>query len=270
VRRLYLLAALTITTVAAAVAPPSASSPPPPILILEECRGRAVFVPGAEELVRRRVPAQFELVRDPLGRPLLLVDGSRCERITVDGKTRPTTFALFMAIIESPDGAGCLSQWPLVGGVKSDLVPLCNFYSLFIAFDNRAVVKGIRSLVPDFPIRYVPGHVFEAEDFDLTRLGAPFRFRAGRRTPSPFELNGVVREVPAQGPATYSFWFTGSSGTVMFREDIDELAIGQMDARLRAASGSEMAELLGTETPTPIAGLATRSNHHEIRFLPPE
>lgn len=270
-RRLSLtLVALAIATGAGAIPLASARSPAPPIAILEDCRPRAVLAPGVEELVRQKVPAQFELVRDPLGRPLLAVVASKCERFTVGDTTRPTTYALFMAVIESPDGAGCLSQWPVVGSVKADLVPLCNFYLLFTTFDNRAMVKEIRSLVPDAPIRYVTGNVYGQDGFDLTRLGAPFRFHAGRRTPSPFTLSAVVREGAGEGPATFFLWFTGSSGTVRFREDFADLTIGQLDATLRAAPGSEMAELLGTETSMPIAGLATHFHHDELRFLPPE
>jgi hypothetical protein len=145
-----ILAALAIAALGVAIPPTSARSSAPPTAILEDCRERAVLVPGVEERVRHRVPAQFELVRDPLGRPLLAVVGSRCERYTVGHTTRPTTFTFFVAIIESPDGGGCGSRWPVVGGVKPDLVPLCNFYNFFAAYDNRAVVKAYRALIPGF------------------------------------------------------------------------------------------------------------------------
>ena len=199
----------------------------------------------------------------------MAVAGARCERWTVNDTTRPTTFGFFAAIIESPDGGGCLSRWPVVGGVKPDLLPLCNFYTLFGAFDNRDAVTGFRSVVPDFPAYYVRELAFEQKDLDLTRLGAPFRFRAGPRTPSPFELNAIVRALPVAGPATLSFWFTGSLGTATFREQIDDFAPGEMKSTLRAAPGSEMAELLGTETPKPIAGLAVRYHHNEATLLAP-
>jgi hypothetical protein len=66
---------------------------------------------------------------------------------------------------------------------------------------------------------------------------------------------------------TFSFWFPGASGTVGGRFEVDDFAIGEMDATLRAAPGSEMAKLLGTETPTPIAGLANRYQHAEGTLL---
>jgi hypothetical protein len=268
-RLLLILAPAAIAAVAAATPLASASSSSSSVAVLEDCRVRVALVPGVEGRVRERVPAQFELVRDPLRRPLMAVAGARCERWTVNNTTRPTTFGFFAAIIESPDGGGCLSRWPVLGGVKPDLLPLCNFYALFGAFDNREAVKGFRSVVPDFPVYYVRALVFEQGDLDPTRLGAPFRFRAGRRTPSPFELDAIVRELALAGPATLSFWFSGSMGTATFREQIDDFAPGQMDATLRAAPGSEMADLLGTETPKPIAGLAVRYHHNEATLLPP-
>ena len=227
-----------------------------------------VLVPGVEERVRERVPARFELVRDPLGRPLLLAIAERCGRYTVGGATKPTTSAWFVAVIESPDGAGCLSRWPVVGALTPDLVPACNLYFLSGAYDNRAAVRTYRALFPGIAIRYVPDLSLETGDLDLTRLGAPLRFRAGPPTPSPFELGGVFREQAlVRGPATFSI-YTDSSGTAGARLEIDDLALGQMDATLRAAPGSEMAYLLGSETPTPIAAFFDRFPHGEARLLP--
>jgi hypothetical protein len=262
------LAVFVALAVVVAIPLASASSSSSPFAVLEDCRTRGVLVPGVEKQVRARVPAQFELVRDPLGRPLLSVVGARCERFTVNDTTRPTTVAVFAAIIESPDGAGCLSRWSVLGVLKPDLLPICNFYAPFYALDNRAAVKAYRSFVPDAPVYFVRNLVFDQEDLDLARLGAPFRFRAGRGTPSPFKLDGIVREGAVEGPATLSSWVTGSSGTAIFREEIADLALGQMDATLRVAPGSEMAELLGTETPKPIAGYASRYHHNEL-FLAP-
>ena len=195
------------------------------------------------------------LVRDPLGRPLLFAFASRC-RYTVNGHAvqRPTTSGYFLAIVKSPDGAGCLSRWPVVGALKPDLLPVCNFYFLSGAWDNPTVVRTYREFAPGIAIRYVRDLAFETGGLDLTRLGAPLRFRAGPPTPSPFELDAVLREQPVAGPATFSF-YTDSSGTSGARLEIDGLALGQMDVRLRVDPESEMAALLGTETPDSDRGL---------------
>ena len=265
-----ILAALAIAACALAAPPASASSSASAATVLEDCHERFVVVPGVEKLVRERVPPQFELVRDPRRRPLLAVLGARWERLTAGGATRATKFGFFAAIIESPDGAGCQLRWPVLGGAKPDLVPLCNVYSFFHPNSHPGVVSAFRGLFPDSPVHYVPDLVFEEGEFDLARRGAPFRFRAGAPTPSPYEINAVTRPGQVRGPLTATFWASGAvSGTVGYRFELHDFAPGQMDATLRVAPGSEMAALLGTETPTPIFGLANRYRRAEGRLLSP-
>lgn len=266
-RRPSILLVLALAAFAVAIPPASANSSAAPISVIEDCFDGNVLLPGVEERVRERVPARFELVRDPLGQPLLLVIAERCERYTVGGTTKPTTSAWFVAIIESPDGAGCLSRWPVLGALKPDLVPVCNLYFLSGAYDNRAAVRTYRSLFPGIAIRYVPRLFFRAGDLELTRLGAPLRFRAGPPTPSPFRLDGVFREQPLAGPTTFSI-YTDSSGSAGARLEVDQFALGQMDAKFQVARGSEMAYLVGSTTPPPIAGFVDRFPHGEARLLP--
>ena len=90
--RAVIAAALMIIPMLTTARPASATAPEPPPAVLEDCRENAVVVPGVGPQVRQRVPSQFELVRDPIGRPLLAVVASRCDRYTVNGTTRPTTF----------------------------------------------------------------------------------------------------------------------------------------------------------------------------------
>jgi hypothetical protein len=103
-----------------------------------------------------------------------------------------------VAIIESPDGSGCLARWPVLGGAKPDLLPLCNLYSFFNANDNLGVVEALRAVFPGSPVPYVRDLVFEEGEFDLTRLGAPFRFRAitsarAARPPAPGFMRAGAR-----------------------------------------------------------------------------
>lgn len=267
VRWFLTLAALALAAFVVPTVPASANTSDAPFAVIEDCMDANVLMPGVEERVRERVPDRFELVRDPLGRPLLLAIAERCERYTVGGATKPTTSAWFVAIIESPDGSGCLSRWPVVGALTPDLVPVCNLYFLSGAYDNRPAVRTYRALFPGIALRYVSDLSLEAGDLDLTRLGAPLRFRGGSK-PSPFELDGVFREQALlRGPATFSI-YSDSSGTAGARLEIDDLALGQMDATLRAAPGSEMAHLLGSETPTSVAEFIGRFPHGEARLLP--
>lgn len=263
-----ILAPLTLTVAVTVTALAFGSSSSSSVAVLEDCRVRVLLVPGVEKRVRERVPKRFELVRDPLGRPLLAVAGARCEQWTVRARTKPTTFGFFAAMVESPDGGGCLARYPVVGALRPDLLPVCNFYVLFGVLDNRVAVRAFRSVVPDFPAYYVRDLFFDQEGFDRTGLGAPFRFRAGPRTPSPFELVATVRDGTAARPATLSFWFKGSSGTATFREQIGDFAPGQMEGTLRAQPGSEMAHLLGTTRPDPIAGVAARYHYNVATLFP--
>jgi hypothetical protein len=259
---LFLVVLMGLVGAAPGSPPVSANSSAAPAAVLEDCRERYVFAPGEERRVRERVPAQYELVRDAFGRPLLYVSAIRCERYSVNDTTQPTTVAAFAAIIESPDGSGCASRWLLLGDVKPDARPYCNLYLFFSAYDNPAVVEWGRSLVPDLPVHHVPDLAYHQGDLDLTSLGARFHFRAGPPTPSPFELDAIVRERPVEAPITATFWFNGSSGTVRFRFESDNLAFGWADGTLRPAPGSEMAELFGGESPTPAAGNSLFAGNH--------
>jgi hypothetical protein len=87
--------------------------------------------------------------------------------------------------------------------------------------------------------------VFEEGEFDPTRLGAPFRFRAGPPTPSPYEIDGIARPGSVRGSLTASFWASGPiAGSVGYRFELYDFAPGQTDATMRPAQGSEMAALL--------------------------
>ena len=186
-------------------------------------------------------PLGSSFVRDPRGRPLLFAFASSCH-YTINGRTRqrPTTSGYFVALVKSPDGTGCLSRsGRVIGVVKPDLLPVCNFYFLSGAWDNQAVVRTYRGFAPDMAIHYVRDLVFETGGFDLTKLGVPLRFRAGPPTPSPFELDAVLREQPVGRPATFSS-DAGASGTSGARLEIDGLALGQMDAH--APSGPRLGD----------------------------
>jgi hypothetical protein len=224
----------------------SARQPRAASLALEECRERFVVAPGDDAAVRRRVPPQYELSRDASGRPLLYITAITCARYVVGRSAAPTTAAAFAAMVKSPDGVGCASAWPVVGDVKGDALS-CNLYVLFAAYDNPAVVSWLRAGTPDLPVHFVERLDFDESRFDLATLGQRLKFQAGRGTPSRFRLDGVVRERMVASPLTSTFWAETSSGTVRIRFHSPALALGEAQATLTTAPGSEMARLLGTE-----------------------
>lgn len=242
--------------------------------LLEGCRERFVIAPGDEEAVRARVPAKYDLARDATGRPLLYVSAIACERYTARGTTAPTVGAAFAAMIKSPDGIGCASRWPVVGDLKGDALS-CNLYVLFAAYDNPTVVAWLRSGTPDLPVHHVEDLTWQEDDIDLAGITAGLRFNAGWPTPSPFDMKAAVRARPVETPFTATFWAETKAGTVRMRFESNDLALGQADGTLRVAPGTEMAQLLGTETATGaspftlIAGNRWRAGSLTKAVLPP-
>ena len=216
---------------------------------LDDCRERFVIVPGDEEGVRARVPARYDLARGSDGRPLLYASAIRCERYSARGTTARTLVAAFAVMIAPPDGVGCASRWPVVGDVKGDALS-CNLYVLFAAYDNPAVVAWLRAGTPDLPVHHVKDLRWHEDATDLAGLTAGLRFHAGRPTPSPFDLDATVRSRPVETPFTATFWAETKAGTVRIRFETDDMALGRADGTLRAAPGTEMARLLGSETAT--------------------
>ena len=241
-----LLALNAVASACVAIGPVSARAVSAESASLENCRERFVVVPGDDAAVEARVPTGYELSRDADGHPLLYVTAIRCERYRVGRSARPTTAAAFAAMVKSPDGVGCASAWPAIGDVKGDALS-CNLYVLFAAYDNPAVVSWLRAGTPDLPVHHVPDLDFEETGLDLAIQGQHLVFDAGRRTPSPFRLDAVVRERPLQTPFTATFWAETAAGTVRIRFESTALALGESQGTLAIAPGSEMATLAGTE-----------------------
>ena len=247
IRRGLAAAVLAVMQFAGASVAAAAAPAAPGSALLQKCRERFVIAPGDDAAVRARVPTKYELARDAAGKPLLYVTAITCERYVVGRTSRPTTAAAFAAMIKSPDGVGCTSQWPVVGPLKGDALS-CNLYVLFAAYDNRAVVSWLRAGTPDLDVRYVRQLEFRESDLDLASLGRRLEFKTGPRTSSPFQMDAVVRERPVETPFTATFWAETASGTVRMRFESANLALGEAQGMVRATRGSEMARLLADET----------------------
>lgn len=229
---------------------PTAPDEPPPSepAVLEQCRERYVIAPGVKDQVRARVPEQFTLRYNANGQPLLYVTAIHCERYTAHGVTRSTTAAAFGVSIESPDGTMCATPWPVVGIVKPDLAGSCNNYLVFAAYDNPNVVAWARAGTPDAPVHFIDDLDFDEASLDPASLGVPLHFDSGS-TPSSYTLDLVVRERPATVPLAAAFWFESRIGIVRVGFDTDAIALGEASGQLTVEPGSEMARMLGTDTP---------------------
>lgn len=226
-------------------------------VILEGCRDRAAFVLGVEEAVRSRVPASYELVRDPgTNRPLVWVETLRCDSYAVGDASAATKISAIAAVVESPDGMGCLSAIPAVGDLQGDALPFCNGYLLWDATDNPMYAEFLRSGTPDFPIQVTHDLSFTEGELDPLRAGAPYQFRAGPSAPFQLVCDLVIRDRPGGGPFTASFWADTAAGTVKLSFSLHDVEFGEASGTVRTAPGSQLAGIFGGEVAQPAPGFS--------------
>jgi hypothetical protein len=252
-RYIWLAVGIAVALVAESVAPAGARAPS--FAATAGCQEHQAFVDGDEAAVAARLPKRYTPVRDPLsGRPLLFVRALRCRGVTLDGRTAPATMASFGVVVQSPDGKGCASSAPVLGTVKGDVPPACNWYTLFWLADDRRVVDWLRDGTPGFPAVYVPQLVFRLGAFDATRGGAPFHFRAPAPAPSPFTIDELARERPGEIPVRGGYWVDTPQGTVKLAFSTYDLTSGDATGVVHPAHGSQMAGLFGADQRSYVAG----------------
>jgi hypothetical protein len=246
-------------------------------MMMKDCAERFVLAVGDYQEIRARVPAGYTLQTDPIDRPLMLVNGMRCE-LSFDGGTsyESGAFSLIAPEVQSPDGQGCSSDVPGVGTVKGDAAPICNLYILEWYTDNQHLAEWANRGTDAPEAVYLPsGLDFEQQAPDPTKAGAPFELR----TPE-LSWDAVVRPVPAAPLALHvGIWWDSPDGTKRVKITVDPRdqiqSYGAVDGPITAAPGSEAAALFGGTTLTPIAGttpagpapLWTSSAYREVRKL---
>src|SRR3989440_3291732 len=247
VRRVIGFAAgLAASLVAGGVAPTSA--PGASFIAASNCLARQAFVEGDDAGVAARLPKRSTPVRDgSSGRPLLFVRALRCQAVTLNGRTGPATMASFGVVIDSPDGRGCASGAPVIGSVRGDVPPVCNWYTLFWLANDRRVVDWLRDGTPSFPAVYVPGLLFDLRAFDPVQGGAPFHFEAPSPSPSPFTIDEIGRERPGQLSVRGGYWVDTPQGIVKLAFSTDDLTSGDATGVVHATRPSEMARLFGAD-----------------------
>jgi hypothetical protein len=149
--------------------------------------------------------------------------------------------------VESPDGRGCASGAPAAGGVKGDVPPVCNWYTLFWLSTDRRVVDWLRARTPGFPAVYVPGLKFELGEVDPAQGGAPLHVEAPAPSPSPFTIDEIARERPGELSVRGGYWADTSQGTVKLAFSTEDLTSGDASGTVHAQPGSDMAALFGAD-----------------------
>jgi hypothetical protein len=223
------------------------ASDPTGFATTNNCIEHQAFLDGDDTAVARRLPTRYMAVRDPSsGRPLLFARAIRCQSITVDGHTAPATMASFGVVVDSPDGQGCASAAPVLGSVKGDAPPACNWYTLTWLADDQKVVDWLRAGTPEFPAEHVSNLMLTDGTFDPARGGAPFHFEAPPPAPSPFTMDDTYRERSAQQLSVRGgYWNDTPQGTVKISISTDDLTSGDATGVVRASPGSELATLMG-------------------------
>ena len=211
-----------------------------------DCREQQAFVDGDAAEVEARLPQRYTPVRNPAnGRPVVFARGLHCADLALGERSGPATMGSIGVLVESPDGRGCGSAMPGVGGIKGDLPPVCNWYVLRWLASDPHVVGWLRSGTPGFPAAHVPDLVLEHGASDPARGGAPVTFRAGG--PTPFTIEAVAREGPREISVRGGYWADTPQGTVAIPLSSDDLRAGDASGVVRAAPGSELARLMGAD-----------------------
>ena len=264
-----LAAAAVLALSATAEAAPSRARPAS--AQLQDCQEVAAFVSAPAERVMRHLPAgwdrTFTLQRDAFGNALLSVLAVRCDRVRVSAGDpgRPTTWSVFSAVVESPDGQDCFTA----GGVPKELVHLCNWYPFFWVADNPLLVDWLRHGTPSFPALYVAGLRY---DEDFARGGGlsdpAFSFQAPAPTPSPFRMTAdagaplLACEPPFLSVCSRfhpagRYWFATGTGIVKVAVGGSDFRTGRAaDGRVAPEPGTAMADIFGADSrPFENAGL---------------
>jgi hypothetical protein len=206
------------------------------------CDEHQAFLEGDEAAVAARLPKGYAPEREPSsGRPLVFVRALRCRDIAIGDRRGPALMASYGIVIESPDGKGCGSAAPGAGGVKGDVPPICNWYTLAWLAKDRRVVDWLRGGSARFPAVHAPGLVFELGEFDGGQGGAPYRFSA----PGAFDMNATTRSRPGEISVRVGYWAETPQGTVKLAGSTDDLVSGDATGTVTAAPGSDVAALLG-------------------------
>jgi hypothetical protein len=240
-------AVLTISWLAPATA---SAATVPAAATAAGCHERFLLGTGDPAQVRARVPARYQLQTGLTGRPLVIVKAIRCARAVFGGLARTENEVSIAAVIQSPDGSGCLSPLPVIGALKGDLLPLCDFYALSTFTDNPDAVGYFRGGgVETFPAHLVPSIGYVEGPFDLLALGAHLRVRAPE-----VAIDGTYRTIPSDLPIQVGIWWDGAHGPVRYTFAVRLTEVGVFDGTATATPDTETSSILGAPTLTPLIG----------------
>ena len=230
-----------------AATPASAQTTETSVGTARDCHEPMAFVKVPASAVRKRVPSSYTLYEELPGQATLFVRGAWCEGWNLTGKEIPTVMAQVGALVESPDGGGCMTHGMRDYGVDQldgNAIELCNYYSFFVATDNRRYVKWLRAGgLERFPVYYTRKFKFSLKPGLLPGEFA-FDFSVGGAVPWPFRLRGVGLEREGALPMTIAVWNDVGGKVVKFIAEPDVL-LGHAEGKISTAPGTGLAKVLG-------------------------
>ena len=240
---------LALTAGTSAVAQPAPHRPaaartatPAPVAATD-CEEHEAWVDGDAAAVAKALPAGYTALTDTNGAPIVFARAERCSSLAAPGqRPRPVTVADWGIVVNTPDGDGCASGLPQVGSRKGDVPPICNWYTLALTSDDKALGDWLRQGTPSLPVTYDNHLLYRDGPLDPT----------GRK---PFHFSGagfVIDDVSSDNPGTLGlrggYWFNTPQGVVKMIVSTDDLTTGPADTTLTATSGSALAHLMGATT----------------------
>jgi len=223
-------AGLVVAVAAVLAIPATARADTPTWVLGSDCHEQQAWVDGDEAAVAARLPKRYTPVRDNgTGKPLLFVRALRCARTSLGGIPNPVV-ASYGIVVQSPDGRGCGSALPVIGPAKGDGLPVCNWYTLALLTNDRAMASWLGG----WPVRYTNDLVYSLSDPD-------FHFRA-----PGFGIDATWHERPGELSVRGGYWTDTADGTLELPITTDDLVSGDATGTVTAGAGSELSELLGS------------------------
>src|SRR3954470_24506995 len=94
------LAAAGAATLISLLAPVAAAQAAPQFIATHDCLEHQAFVDGDADAVASRLPhAYTPVTAGPGGPPLLFVRALKCQKVTLDGQSKPATMASFGVVV---------------------------------------------------------------------------------------------------------------------------------------------------------------------------
>lgn len=212
-----------------------------------DCHEPLAFVKVPASAVRKRVPSSYTLYEELPGQATLFVRAAFCEGWNVGGKEIPTFIGQVGALVESPDGDGCMTHGMRDYGfdqLDGNALEICNYYSFFLATDNRRYVEWLRAGgLERFPVHYTRKFKFRLKPGPLPGEFA-FDFSVGGAVPWPFRLRGTGLEREGALPLSVAIWNNVGDKVVKFIAQPDIL-LGHAEGKISAAPGTRLAKVLG-------------------------